>query len=106
MTRTPPSEADRTLIEACREQGLELKASRLAAWRKYGLIPEPESRFLGGRDGSRRVCPPGTGIQVLCLAACDALQPRMSLSDLLLVAFLEVISFGVGGYAVGHGGDC
>lgn len=87
MTRTPPSEADRQLIQACRAQGFPLKASRLAAWRKYGLVPEPEPRYLRGRRGSRRVYPPGTEQQVLCLAACDGLHPRMSPSDLLLLAF-------------------
>ncbi|WP_405812851.1 MULTISPECIES: hypothetical protein [unclassified Streptomyces] len=87
MTKTPPSEADRQLIQACCEQGFPLKASRLATWRKHGLVPEPEPYYLGGRGGSRRVYPPGTELQVLCLAACGALHPRMSPFDLLLLAF-------------------
>ncbi|MEU7556271.1 hypothetical protein AB0B01_28755 [Streptomyces sp. NPDC044571] len=43
--------------------------------------------FLGGRQGTRRVYPPGTDVQVLCLAACDQLHPRMSPYDLLLLTF-------------------
>ncbi|GHI90440.1 hypothetical protein [Streptomyces xanthophaeus] len=48
----------------------------------------PEAVFLGGRRGSQRVYPPGTLLQVLCLAAvCDQLQPRMPPEDLILLAF-------------------
>nr|AAS45788.1 SLV.5 [Streptomyces lavendulae] len=87
MTRTPPSAADRQLIQACHEREIPLKASRLDAWRRHGLIPSPESVFLGGRRGSQRVYPPGTELQVRCLAVCDQLQPRMSPGDLLLLTF-------------------
>lgn len=50
-------------------------------------MPEPTPVYYGGRRGSRRVYPSGTDLQVLCLAACDRLHPRMSPSDLLLLAF-------------------
>ncbi|WP_331725740.1 hypothetical protein OG605_40160 (plasmid) [Streptomyces xanthophaeus] len=87
MTRTPPSQADRRLIQACHDREIPLKASRLEAWRTHGLMRPPEAVFLGGRRGSQRVYPPGTVLQVMCLAVCDQLEPRMSPEDLLLLTF-------------------
>ncbi|MBW5482623.1 hypothetical protein [Streptomyces bambusae] len=87
MTRTPPSAADLQLIHACCDQGIPLKPSRLATWRKYGLIPSPAPVYLGGRRGSQRRYPPGTEHQVAGLAVCDLLHPRMSPFDLVLLAF-------------------
>ncbi|MFE3557811.1 hypothetical protein ACFXKW_23520 [Streptomyces sp. NPDC059193] len=54
-------------------------------------MPEPTPLYLGGRSGSRRVYPPGTELQVVCLAACDRLHPRMSPSDLVLLAFFAEV---------------
>lgn len=65
------------LLGLTRAHGYEVNKRQLADWHRYGLLPEPERRFLGRGRGSESVYPMGTDEQLLALLEIHSGEKRL-----------------------------
>lgn len=89
MPRTPPSRADKELIESLAAKGVPVTASQLDRWRAGGYFPPNKREGLGRGAGSRSELVPGAADYAEALA-CLAGQGR-SMHQVMLSLFMAGI---------------
>src|SRR4051794_1137891 len=87
MPRTPPSAADRELINHAAAQGVTVSARRLERWRADGLLQPNERRTLG--RGRGRTSKPSPRAHEMVVWLGRHAGPGKRPGDLALMAFGE-----------------